>query len=103
MLGENGLFAIFQDPSKLDALPENIQKGLGALIHYMTAGDFLYSGTPLRVNGRAIGTFCCLYTGLKDGLLPESNKALQVEKAAAAARIVDEVADTSGVGSPCKR
>ena len=99
MLGENGFFALMQDPSKVEALPPPLQKGVKGMMHALSDESCVYSGAPLRINGRAIGTFCCFYSGLKDGEVSEANKQLQHAKADAAARIIGDFADTSDAGA----
>ena len=59
--GPDGLFALMQDPEKMAALPPELQRGMGLFGTAMSSPDLLYTGAPLRVGGRTIGTFCCLF------------------------------------------
>lgn len=103
-LAPDGLMAAFQDPSKLEGFEPAVVRGMGALFHHCAKPGNLYAGTPIRIDGRAIGTFCCLYDlPAERGELDDARKALQIAKAERVAKILVEIADTSGAGSPMRK
>jgi len=96
-----GLFGQMMDPSlprDPDVFTPELERGLGLLAGFMASDNAMYSGAPLRVGGRTIGTFCCLYLDIEE--VDQERKAMQLVKAERAGKILETIAEMPS--SPAK-
>lgn len=69
-----------QDMDALKDMSPAALKGMMAMMGYLMPGvDSIYTGCPLRVHGRTIGTFCAIYMGLEGDLPPTRKELVQAE------------------------
>ena len=82
------------DMSALGDMSPAAVKGLMSMMGYLAPGvDTIYTGCPLRVHGRTIGTFCAIYMGV-EGSLDPARKELVQAKAKEAGQILEGIVET---------
>jgi hypothetical protein len=79
--GQHSLFDYMLDPSLLGTLEPIEQEYITALFSATMSTESVYSGMPVRIQGRPIGAFCCTYDKLPGKVPDENLRAIQQAKA----------------------
>lgn len=107
MFASSGMMSALMDPEVMASYSPERQRGMAIMFSGLQHPGLLYSGCPVRVQGRTIGTCCCLYLDHPDDV-SDAEKAGQMRYAAQIGELLASFSDVSKVGgspppSPAKR
>lgn len=97
MFGPSGLVTAMSDPEVMATFTPEQQRGAGLMFGFLNNSGAMYSGCPVRVEGRTIGTFCCLFMDRSDEMT-EAETEIQRAHAASVGALLSSLSDLTEVG-----